>query len=82
MSGRVMIVDGVAAAGPAVPAALRRQGFLVSTCGETRELPRLLGEIEPQVVIVEGGARPRGGSASASFGTTAARQFCWCWPRG
>ncbi|WP_432559593.1 response regulator transcription factor [Granulicoccus sp. GXG6511] len=57
MSGRVLIVDDVVTAGPAVPAALRRQGFLVSMCAESRDLVRVLGEVEPQIVIVGSDAR-------------------------
>lgn len=53
MTGRVLIVNGEAAVGPAVTAALRRQGFLVSACAGGWELARSLDEIAPQVVIGE-----------------------------
>lgn len=58
MSARVLLVDGTVAVGPAVPAALRRQGFLVSSCPAGRELARALDEVEPQIVIAEACAEP------------------------
>lgn len=53
MSGRVLIVEDAASVGAAVPSALRRQGFLVSTCATGRDLLTTLDQVEPQVVIVE-----------------------------